>query len=325
MREFGRRGVAELPLVIIADPVNPRAIEMLSAGPCRVVDASGHPATLPAQLSGAWALVVRSRTQVTEALLAKAPGLRVVARAGVGVDNVDLSAATARKIRVVNAPTAATTSVAELTLTFVLLLVRNLYGVIEATKSGQWNRGVHGAELAGKTVGLVGYGRIGREVARRLRAFGAHVVAFDPLLSKSPDDTPLLSLDELLLRSDVVSLHAALTSENRHLLNAERLARAKRGVCVVNVARGALIDETALLAALGSGQVGGAALDVFESEPPTQTALLQHPRVVATPHLGASTPEAQHRAGEQVAEELLRLLAGKEPLYLVNTEVAAAP
>ena len=312
-------------LVVIADPVDPAALEVLSKGPCRVVDASEDPATLPTQLTAAWGLVVRSRTKVTEALLSRAPDLRVVARAGVGVDNVDLAAATARKVLVVNAPTAATTSVAELTSTFVLLLVRDLYGTIQATKAGSWKRGVQGAELSGKTVGLVGYGRIGREVAHRLRAFGASTVAFDPLLSKSPDDTPLVSLDDLLARSDVVSLHAALTPDNHHLLNAERLARMRRGVYVVNVARGALIDEEALLAALVSGQVAGAALDVFETEPPTRTALLAHPKVIATPHLGASTPEAQHRAGVQVAEELLRLLRGEEPLYLVNAEARSRP
>ena len=312
-------------LVVIADPVDPAALEVLSKGPCRVVDASEDPATLPTQLTAAWGLVVRSRTKVTEALLSRAPDLRVVARAGVGVDNVDLAAATARKVLVVNAPTAATTSVAELTSTFVLLLVRDLYGTIQATKAGSWKRGVQGAELSGKTVGLVGYGRIGREVAHRLRAFGASTVAFDPLLSKSPDDTPLVSLDDLLARSDVVSLHAALTPDNHHLLNADRLARMRRGVYVVNVARGALIDEEALLAALVSGQVAGAALDVFETEPPTRTALLAHPKVIATPHLGASTPEAQHRAGVQVAEELLRLLRGEEPLYLVNAEARSRP
>ncbi|MFZ0831454.1 MAG: hydroxyacid dehydrogenase [Thermoplasmata archaeon] len=313
------------PVVVIADPVDPAALKLLSSGPCRVVDTSGDPATLPPQLGTAWALVVRSRTKVTEALLAQSPQLHVVARAGVGVDNVDLKAATARKVLVVNAPTAATTSVAELTATFALLLVRDLYGAIEATKGGKWSRGLHGAELSGKTVGLLGYGRIGRETARRLRGFGASVVAFDPLLTRSPDETPLVSLDELLARSHIVSLHAALTPDNRHLLNAERLARLPRGAYVINVARGALIDEEALLAALTSGQVGGAALDVFETEPPTRTALLSHPKVIATPHLGASTPEAQHRAGIQVAEELLRLARGEEPLYLVNTEVRTHP
>jgi D-3-phosphoglycerate dehydrogenase / 2-oxoglutarate reductase len=312
-------------LVVIADPIDPTALELLARGPCHVLDASGDPPTLPAKLGSAWGLVVRSRTKVNGTLLSRAPNLRIVARAGVGVDNVDLKAATARKVLVVNAPTAATTSVAELTVTFALLLVRDLYGTISATKDGRWERGLHGAELYGKTVGLVGYGRIGREVARRLRSFGAVVVAFDPLLPRSPDETPLVSLDDLLARSDIVSLHAALTPENHHLLDAERLARLRRGAYVINVARGALIDEEALLAALTSGQVAGAALDVFESEPPTRTALLTHPRVIATPHLGASTPEAQHRAGVQVAEELLRLLRGEEPLYLVNTEVTSRP
>lgn len=317
--------MADTPLIVIADSVNPGALQLLSTGPCRVVDASGDPGSLASQLGPAWGLVVRSRTKVTGALLAQAPNLRVVARAGVGVDNVDLPAATARRVFVVNAPTAATTSVAELTVTFALMLVRDLFGQIRATKHGKWNRGLHGAELSGKTVGLVGYGRIGREVARRLRAFGASVVAFDPLLTASPDETPLVAFDELLSRSDVVSLHAALTPENHHLLNADRMSKMRRGAYVINVARGALIDETALLAALGSGQVGGAALDVFETEPPTQEALLSHPNVIPTPHLGASTPEAQHRAGVQVAEELLRLLRGEEPLYLVNTELTKQP
>jgi D-3-phosphoglycerate dehydrogenase / 2-oxoglutarate reductase len=317
--------VSAARLVVIADPIDPAALEVLSKGPCRVVDASGDPATLSAQLPSAWGVVVRSRTKVTDAFLSQAPELRVVARAGVGVDNVDMSSATARKVLVVNAPTAATTSVAELTVTLVLLLVRDLYGAIQATKGGAWKRGVQGGELSGKTVGLVGYGRIGREVARRLRALGASTVAFDPLLPKSLDDTPLVPLDDLLARSDVVSLHAALTPENHHLLNAERLSRLRRGAYVVNVARGALIDEEALLAAVTSGHVAGAALDVFETEPPTRTALLAHPRVIATPHLGASTPEAQHRAGIQVAEELLRLLRGEEPLYLVNAEVRRVP
>jgi D-3-phosphoglycerate dehydrogenase / 2-oxoglutarate reductase len=309
--------------VVIVDPIDPAARHALEQGPCRVVDAAGDPASLEDELATAWGLIVRSRTRVTEALLAQSPQLRVVARAGVGVDNVDLKAATARKVLVVNVPTAATTSVAELTLAFVLLLVRDLYGIIQTTKSGQWERGLRGTELAGKTVGLIGYGRIGREVARRLRAFEAQVIAFDPVLTTSPDETALVPIEELLARADVVSLHAALTPENHHLLNADRLSSLRHGAFIVNVARGPLIDEGALLAALNSGQVGGAALDVFETEPPALEALLAHPHVVATPHLGASTPDAQHRAGVLVAEEMLRLLRGEEPLYPVNAEVLA--
>jgi D-3-phosphoglycerate dehydrogenase len=317
--------MTEPPRIVLADPVDRAARERLTGGGCTIVDVSGDPSSLPTAIGEAWGLVVRSRTKVTDALLAQAPKLRVVGRAGVGVDNVDLAAATKRGIRVVNAPTAATVSVAELTVTFALLLVRELFAAIQATKGGNWRRGLHGGELAGRTVGLVGYGRIGREVARRFRTFGVSVLAFDPLLQRSPDETPLVSLDELLERSDILSLHASLTPESHHLLNADRIGRMRHGSFVINVARGALIDETALLAALESGQLGGAALDVFETEPPTRTALLAHPHLLATPHLGASTPEAQQRAGGQLAEELLRLLRGEEPLYLVNAEVAARP
>ncbi len=311
--------------VVVADPIDRAALDRLRAADCRVVDATAGPEALAAALPDAWALLVRSRTRVTAALLDAAPNLRVIARAGVGVDNVDLDAATRRSVRVVNAPTAATTSVAELTVALLLLLVRDLYGAIPETKAGRWPRGVRGAELAGKTVGLVGYGRIGREVARRVEAFGATVLAHDPWLPRSPDHVPLLPLDELLPRAHLLSLHAAANDANRHLLNAERLARLPRGAYVVNVARGALVYEEALLAALDSGPVAGAALDVFEVEPPTRRRLLEHPRVIATPHLGASTPEAQTRAGAQVAEELERLLRGERPLYLVNTELATAP
>jgi D-3-phosphoglycerate dehydrogenase len=310
-----------LPRVVVADPIDAEAIRNLSAGPCEVVDATEGPEALARSVSEAWALVVRSRTQVTASLLGNAPHLRVVARAGVGVDNVDLAAATERGIRVVNAPTAATLSVAELTVAFALLLVRSLYSPIQSTRAGGWHRGLHGGEIAGKTVGLIGYGRIGREVARRFRAFEARVIAHDPLITRSSDDTPLVSLEELLARADLVSLHAALTPENHHLLNAERIGRMHPGAFVINVARGALIDETALAAALREGRLGGAALDVFETEPPRGSPLLELPTVLPTPHLGASTPEAQARAGQQIVEEIHRLLRGERPLYLVNTEV----
>jgi D-3-phosphoglycerate dehydrogenase / 2-oxoglutarate reductase len=309
------------PLVVVADPIDPSAVAALSAGPCRVVDASADVALLAPQLGDMWGLIVRSRTKVDRSLIERAPRLGLVARAGVGVDNVDMAAATERRVRVVNAPTAATTSVAELTLTFYLLLTRELFGPITATRGGGWKRGTHGHEIAGRTVGFVGYGRIAREVAVRAKACGMQVLAFDPFLSSSPDGTPLVSLEELLRRSDLVSLHAALTKENHHLLDGPRFAAMKPGAALVNVARGALVDEVALLQALESGHLGGAALDVFEVEPPTRTALLQHPKVLPTPHLGASTHEAQSRAGAQVVAEVLRALR-REPLqFQVNPEV----
>ncbi len=303
----------DLPLVVVADPIDADAVIQLRTGPCRVVDASADPSQLREHLAGAWGLIVRSRTKVTRELLSAAPHLHLVARAGVGVDNVDLAAAGERQITVVNAPSAATASAAELSVAFYLLLVRGIFPKIVSTKAGKWERGTTGHELAGKTVGFVGYGRIARDVARRLGPFGAATVAFDPFVSSSGDATRLVPLDELLRSSDIVSVHAALTPQNRHLLDARAFGQMKLGAFLVNVARGALVDEGALVTALNTGQVGGAALDVFEEEPPTNRALLEHPHVIVTPHLGASTAEAQRRAGRDIVDEVLRALRG-EPL-----------
>ena len=306
-------------IVVVADPIDRDALGRLKGGPCRVVDASGDPASLATHLGEAWGLIVRSRTKVTAELLSKAPRLELVARAGVGVDNVDLAAAGARGIRVVNAPAAATVSVAELTVALYLLLVRGLYPSIASTKAGKWERGTHGHELAGRTVGFVGYGRIAREVAHRVAPFGARTVAYDPFVPKAVDFSAIVSLEELLSTSDIVSIHAALTAENHHLLDARAFERMKPGAYLVNVARGALVDEAALLNALSSGHVAGAALDVFEVEPPMNRELLAQPNVIPTPHLGASTTEAQQRAGADTVEEVLRALRGEPLTALVPT------
>jgi D-3-phosphoglycerate dehydrogenase / 2-oxoglutarate reductase len=303
----------DMPLIVVADPIDPAALERLRAGPCRVVDASADPSSLRTHLAGAWGLVVRSRTKVTVDLLRAAPALTLVARAGVGVDNVDLVAAGERGVRVVNAPAAATASVAELTVTFYLLLVRGLLPRIVSTKAGQWERGALGRELAGRTVGFVGYGRIAREVARRLEPFGVSCVAFDPYVPRAVDRTEIVSLEELLSRSDIVSIHSALTPENHHLLDGRAFAKMKPGAFLVNVARGPLVDEAALIAALKEGRLAGAALDVFEVEPPMNRELLELPNVIATPHLGAMTSEGQARAGADVVDEVLRAVRG-EPL-----------
>jgi D-3-phosphoglycerate dehydrogenase / 2-oxoglutarate reductase len=312
--------VSEARIVVIAETIDADAIAALRQGPCTVVEATADGA-LDAHLATAWGLVVRSKTKVTKELLEKAPKLQLVARAGVGVDNVDMKAATARKIRVVNAPTAATASVAELSVALYLMLARNLSARVAATKAGQWKRGENGTELAGKVVGFIGYGRIAREIARLLKPFGVRTIATDPFVQTTPDGTELTTVDDLLGRADFVSLHAALTPENHHLIDAARLARMKRGSYLVNVARGPLVDEEALVAALEAGHLGGVALDVFELEPPTRTLLLQHPKVIATPHLGASTHEAQRRAGQQVVDEVLRGLRGEPLQSLVNPEV----
>ena len=313
--------MAELPLVVVADPIDAEALAALRNGPCRVLDASATPAELPARLHDAWGLIVRSRTKVTAALLAGAPQLRLVARAGVGLDNVDVGAASGRGIRVVNVPQAATTSVAELTVALCLLLVRDLLPSLTGMRAGRWEKGVRGHELAGRTVGFVGYGRIAREVARRLEPFGVRTVAFDPFVASTGDRTELRSLERLLADSDLVSVHASLTPENRHLLDAAAFARMRHGAYLVNVARGPLVDEAALLEAIRSGQLAGAALDVFEVEPPTRRELLEEPRVLATPHLGASTEEAQRRAGAGVVAEVLAALP---PLARAEPRAAGA-
>jgi len=306
-------------LVVVADPIDKEALAHLTSGPCRVIDASADPASLAKELAEAWAIIVRSRTKVTAELISRAPHLELIARAGVGVDNVDMAAAAQRGIRVVNAPFAATQSVAELTIALYLWLVRGLAAPVAATKAGEWKRGTHGRELAGKTVGFIGYGRIAREVARRLVPFGAKAVAFDPFIPKPGDATEMVALDALLARADIVSVHAAATAENRHLLDARAFGRMKPGAFLVNVARGALVDEAALLAALASGRLAGAALDVYEVEPPMNRELLNHPNVIPTPHLGASTHEAQQRAGADTVEEVLRALRGEPLTALVPT------
>lgn len=305
--------MAALPLVVVADPIDRASVDRLRTGPCRVLDVSAEPASLGTHLADAWGLVVRSRTKVTADLMAKAPQLKLIARAGVGLDNIDLPAATKRGIQVVNSPSAASASVAELTVGLYLALLRGLYPAITSTKAGRWERGTHGHELAGRTVGFVGYGRIAREVARRLRAFGARTVAYDPFVSAPGDGTEMRTLPETLGGADIVSVHAASTPENRHLINAAAFAAMRPDSYLVNVARGALIDEAALLGALNSGRLAGAALDVFETEPPTNRALLEHPKVLATPHLGASTEEGQQRAGTEIVAEVLRVLGGTAP------------
>ncbi|HYK93084.1 MAG TPA: hydroxyacid dehydrogenase [Thermoplasmata archaeon] len=312
------------PLVVVAETIDPSAVAELKSGPCRVVEATAGESELTPQLAEAWGIVVRSRTKVTAAFLTKAPKLKLVARAGVGVDNVDVAACTERGVRVVNTPTAATASVAEVTIGLYLMLARNLYERIRATKAGEWKRSELGTELEGKTVGFVGYGRIAREIARRLQPFRVQTIAHDPFIPAAVDATELLPLDTVLARADFVSLHAALTPENHHLLNTDRLARMKRGSYLVNVARGPLVDEEALLAALESGHLAGAALDVFETEPPTRTKLLQHPRLLPTPHLGASTHEAQQRAGRFIVGEVLHALRG-EPLQSLVNPAAGGP
>ncbi len=261
------------------------------------------------------ALIVRGRTKVVGPLLAVASRLKVVGRAGVGVDNIDLKAAKERGVTVVNAPVSTTLAVAELTFGLLLALVREIPRADASMKQGGWiKKELEGAELHGKTLGILGVGRIGSEVAQRARAFGMQVLGSDPLLTPEQvrdRGAEPVSRDDLLARSDFLSLHLPLTPETRGMFDAEQFAKMKDGARLVCAARGGIIDEPALLAALESGKIAGAALDVFASEPPVSTDLVKHPRLIATPHIGAQTAEAQSRAATDIASEVLNALEGK--------------
>jgi D-3-phosphoglycerate dehydrogenase len=272
------------------------------------------------------ALVVRSATRVTKELIERADRLKVIGRAGVGVDNVDVDAATKRGILVVNAPQSTVVSAAEHTIGLLLALARSIPQAHAALKEGRWERSRGGLELAEKTLSLVGFGRIGQQVARRARGLSMRVVAYDPYVA--PERMRELgveharTLERALTEADFLSLHTALTPETRGLIGRAELERMKDGVRIVNVARGGLVDEDALLAALTSGKVAGAALDVFAQEP-YSGPLLELDNVVVTPHLGASTQEAQDRAGVIVAEEVAAALEGRVVSNAVNVPSVA--
>ena len=266
------------------------------------------PDQLAADLADADAIVVRSATKVTAPLIEAGRRLRAIARAGTGVDNVDVPAASARGIVVMNAPGANSISVAELAMAFVLALARHLPAADAAMKQGKWEKKKFlGAEVQDKTLGLVGLGRIGQEVARRAEAFDMHVVAHDPFITAqvaSELGVELVSMDELFSRADYVSLHLPSTPQTRHFLNADRLARAKKGIRIVNTARGDLIEESALADAIEAGHVAGAGLDVFTKEPTVDHRLQMLPQVIATPHIAASTVEGQELVGVETATAL---------------------
>jgi D-3-phosphoglycerate dehydrogenase len=301
--------------IVIADQLPSSAVDLLSSVPGWTVDArAGRPPDILApDLEHADALVVRSATKVDERLISKAPKLRVIARAGTGIDNVDLDAASARGILVMNAPGGNSVSVAEHALALMLSLARSVPVADATMKRGVWDKKkLTGAELRGKTLGLVGLGRIGQEVAARSRAFGMEIVAHDPFISEEVASSlgiRLLGLDALCETADYISLHVPATTETRHLFGKARLAKCKKGIRIVNTARGELIDETALADAIESGHVAGAALDVFEKEPPADWRLVQLPQVVATPHIAASTAEAQELVGLETAAAVRDYLA----------------
>lgn len=293
--------------MLLADAIAPEGVEILRGSPDLIADE--RPTITPSELRSVIgdydALIVRSRTQVTAEVLAAGDHLKVVGRAGVGVDNIDVEAANQRGIAVLNAAGGNTISAAELTFGLMLALARNISRADASLKRGEWERNrFKGTELYGKTLGVIGAGRIGTEVARRARAFGMCVLVYDPYLSSDRAGEiggDLASLSTVLEQSDIVSVHTPLTDETRGLIGADQLALMKPGAYLINAARGGVVDESALAEALESGRLAGAGLDVFEREPPpTDSPLLKLENVLAVPHLGAATREAQTRSGVEI-------------------------
>ncbi|HEX3129770.1 MAG TPA: phosphoglycerate dehydrogenase [Thermoanaerobaculia bacterium] len=309
--------------ILIADELDPSGLELLRKDPdieIYQLKKDERP-RLPEILGDFDALVVRSATKVTADLLQAGRKLKVVGRAGIGVDNVDVAAATRLGILVVNAPTANLMSATEHTFALLLSLARRVPEADASMKAGKWDRKLTGVELQGKTLGVVGFGRIGQRVAARARGFEMQVVAFDPFLDPAVArrlEVELLPLDDVLRRADMITLHTPYSPETHNLISRERLALMKKGALLVNCARGGILDEEALLEALESGHLGGAALDVFSEEPPTDLRLVRHPKVVATPHLGAQTQEAQERISKETAQMVLAALAGSMAVAAVN-------
>lgn len=309
--------------VLVADPIARDGIERLRAE-AEVDIIVGQ--TLPSLLTcipSYDALVVRSETKVTAEVIEAGKRLKVIGRAGVGVDNIDVNAATTHGILVVNSPGGNTIAAAEHTMALLLGLSRNVPQANACLRAGGWDRAKFtGVEVLGKTLGVIGLGRIGSEVARRAQCFQMEVIAYDPFLS--PDGASklgvkLVSLEELVRTSDYITLHVPLSSETHHLIGERELSAMKKGVRIINAARGGIVDEAALCSALKSGHVAGAALDVFETEPlPLDSPLRDLPNVIVTPHLGASTKEAQVNVAVEVAEEVLAALRGEPVRNAVN-------
>jgi D-3-phosphoglycerate dehydrogenase len=271
------------------------------------------------------ALIVRGKTKVPKEVIEKGAKLKVIGRAGIGVDNIDVKYATEKKIPVVNAPRSSTVSVAELAIGHMISLARHLPYSDKTMKEGKWEKKkLMGTELQGKTLGFVGCGRIGAEVVSRVKAFDMKTIAFDPYLPQEVADKigiELTTLEDVLKKSDFVSIHALLTDETRGMIGREQLGMMKETAYIVNCARGPIIDEKALVEALENGKIRGAALDVFDKEPPEGSPLLGAPNVVLTPHLGASTSEAQIKAGMTIAKQVDQVLSGQKPEFPVNREI----
>lgn len=298
--------------IVVAEKISASAIDLLREPDWVVITPDQIDGNLAAQLNSADALIVRSAVQVTADLLSNAPKLRVIGRAGVGVDNIEIEPATRQGIAVMNTPGANAVAVAEHTLAVMLAMARHLCRANALTHAGKWEKkSLQGTELRGKTLGIVGLGRIGMEVARRARAFGMSVIAHDPFVSTAlakEQSLRMATLDEVYAAADYLTLHVGLTPQTAGMINADSLKKLRRGVRLVNCARGELIDEAALAEALRQGQVGGASLDVFTEEPLKDSPLTAMNNVILTPHIGGSTHEAQEAVGYQIALQVKEYL-----------------
>ena len=310
VRRHATRGKHKLMKVIVADKISDRGVTLLKEAGLNVVLTTKE--TITRELGDADALIVRSATRVTPDLLSKAPRLRAVGRAGVGVDNIDLQDATRRGVLVMSTPGGNAVSVAEHTFALMLALARQVPRLDGALREGKWEKSSSGTEVRGKTIGLIGLGRIGSEVAKRAEAFDMRVIAYDPYISETAAkelQVELVSLDRLLELSDFISMHTALSPATQNMINPTSIAKMKKGARIINAARGELINETALAEAIKSGRLGGAAIDVFVEEPPKNSPLVGLPNVIATPHIAGSTQEAQEEVGTQVAVQIRDYLA----------------
>ena len=317
--------------ILVSDPLSPAGLERLRAAPDVHVDAPGKVGRerLLEIIGDYDALIIRSGTRVDAEVLDRARRLKVIGRAGIGLDNVDLERATARGILVMNTPQANVIATAEQTMALILALCRHLPQAHASLARGEWDRQRFlGIQLYHKRLGIIGFGRIGRQVAARAQAFGMEVVAYDPYISEEVAldmKVRVVTLEELLQTADIITVHTTLTPETRGMIGREEIAMMKPGVRLVNCARGGIIDETALYEALRSGHVAGAALDVYSVEPPINNPLIGLPNVVHTPHLGASTVEAQRDVSTQIADQVLKALRGEDYRNAVNLPFVAGP
>ena len=301
--------------ILICDKTEKEYIEQMRAAGLTVdVRDNITPEELPNVLPAYDGMVVRSRTKVRRPLIDVCPNLKVIVRGGAGLDTIDYEYARSKGIVVMNTPLANSASVAELAIGYMLMLARSLYKVSSSMKAEKWDKkSFTGDEIGGKTLGIIGYGTIGHETAKRANALGMKIVAYDPYVS-SQNGAVLVTLDELLAQSDYISLHLPKTKESANMIGAEQFAKMKNGVRIINCARGGIINEDALYEALTSGKVAGAALDVFAEEPPTDWKLLKLDTVIASPHIGAGTKEAQARVGAEVAEKLIAFAKNMQPV-----------